>query len=422
MRVLILAEDCNPEWPATPSFAFCLSRAISKLTDVMLATQIRNRQSIERAGFGNGKVFYVNTEKIARPLWRIGVFLRGGVDVHWGTQAILNYPGSLAFEWCARKHFHQDLQKKRYDLIHRLTPVSTRQPSLIAKSCSVPFLLGPINGSLPWPTIFSGKLTKNEAFVRKWWNACRLLPFYRTTMASATGILASCNHTIADLPDYVKSKTINFPNVGIDPKMFTMPTRSHQKQMTILFVGRLVPVKLPEVLIHAFAASEILRRHKLIVVGDGPERSKLEEFIKENNLKECVQLTGQKSHSEVAELMRLSDVFAFPSICETGGAVIVEAMACGMACIVVDYGGPGTLIGQDRGIKIPMGDLIHLVKRFKEELEYLVLNPKHIELLGSAAHHHAMKYYSWDAKAKKIIEIYEWITGQRKTKPYFWDQ
>jgi len=171
MRVLILAEDCNPEWPATPSFAFCLSRAITKLADVMLATQIRNRQSIERAGFGNGKVVYINTEKIARPLWKMGVFLRGGVDVHWGTQAILNYPGSLAFEWYARRHFQQDLQNKRYDLVHRLTPVSNRQPSLIAKSCSVPFLLGPINGSLPWPTGFPGKLTKNEAFAMKWWNA-----------------------------------------------------------------------------------------------------------------------------------------------------------------------------------------------------------------------------------------------------------
>jgi len=53
--------------------------------------------------------------------------------------------------------------------------------------------------------------------------------------------------------------------------------------------------------------------------------------------------------------MSQAEILAFPSIRELGAGVVVEAMACGMACVVVDYGGPAMLVQQERGIKIPWG-------------------------------------------------------------------
>ena len=115
--------------------------------------------------------------------------------------------------------------------------------------------------------------------------------------------------------------------------------------------GRLVPYKLPEVIIRAFANSSILQQHKLAIVGDGQERPRLEQLIAEHNLGNCVKLLGQKTQAEVGELMRQAEIFAFPSIRELGAGVVVEAMACGMACVVVDYGGPGALIRPIAGLK-----------------------------------------------------------------------
>jgi glycosyltransferase involved in cell wall biosynthesis len=333
----------------------------------------------------------------------------------------MNYPSYFAFEWLAWKRFRQALQEKRFDLVHRLTPMSPTLPSLMASLSPIPFVLGPLNGNLPWPEAFRSEQRREREWLSQWRNFYKLLPYYRSTYHRSAGILAAFEHTIADLPETAKAKVINFPEVGIDPELFNLPMRSPKEQMTVLFVGRLVPYKLPEVVLRAFASSPILRQHKLAIVGEGPERPRLEHLMVEHHLENCVEILGQKSQAEVGQLMRQAEIFAFPSIRELGAGVVVEAMACGMACIAVDYGGPATLLDAERGVKVAMGNLDRLIERFTEALEGLVTDRDRVARLGIAAHHHAMTYYSWDTKAKKMLEIYQWLMGNRQNKPNYWE-
>jgi glycosyltransferase involved in cell wall biosynthesis len=53
-------------------------------------------------------------------------------------------------------------------------------------------------------------------------------------------------------------------------------------------------------------------------------------------------------------------------------------------------------------------------------LEGLVQDPDRVERLGKEAHAHAMRFYPWEHKAKKTLEIYEWLLGRRPEKPSFW--
>ena len=422
MRALILADVCNPDWPSLPTFGYKFAHAIANYADVVVVTQVRNRPNIDREGMGNAEVVYLDTEKVAAPLYKLATALRGGANTAWTIQMAMSYPSYLAFEWAAWKRFQPDLCNGRFDVVHRITPVSPTLPSPMAKWSPVPFLLGPLNGNLPWLKHFTTELNREREWLSYFRRAYKLLPYYRSTYDCSSGILAAFDHTIADLPASVKSKTINFSELGFDPDLFTRPLRHKQRQMTILFVGRLVPYKLPEVVIRAFAASSILQQHRLLIAGEGPERSRLERIVEEQSLVGCVELVGQKSQAEVGELMRQAEIFAFPSIREVGGGVVVEAMASGMACVVVDYGGPATLVQPEHGIKIPMGDLEHLVRHFTAELEQLVTDPDRVARLGTAAHHHAMNYYSWDAKAQKMLEIYRWVTSRQKAKPNIWEQ
>jgi glycosyltransferase involved in cell wall biosynthesis len=158
----------------------------------------------------------------------------------------------------------------------------------------------------------------------------------------------------------------------------------------------------------------------LIVVGDGPEREKLESLSAQHGLESCVEILGRRSQSEVGELMQRSHIFAFPSIRELGAGVVVEAMACGMACVAVDYGGPATLLADGRGLLVPVGPLDSIVEHFKKALESLVSDQSKISDLGARAHSHALEYYSWDRKAQKTIEIYDWVTRKRPDIPSFW--
>ena len=161
----------------------------------------------------------------------------------------------------------------------------------------------------------------------------------------------------------------------------------------------------------AFAEQAALRSHKLIMIGDGPERPAIEQLIRRHRLESCVELTGWKTQTEVAGFMREADIFAFPSIRELGAGAVVEAMACGLACVVVDYGGPGFLIDADRGVKIPLSDRDQLAREFGAALARLVTEEGASARLGAKAHDYVMREYTWDAKARKIISVYRRLLG-----------
>ena len=375
---------------------------------------------------GNVEVVYLNTERIAAPLYKLAVYLRGGKEKGWAFQTAIDYPTYLVFEWYVWRRFRKDLKNKKFDVVHRMTPISTSLPSFIAKRSPVPFLIGPINGYLPWfdkvVPVMKKEMIRGERLASLLLRAYKNFPYFKSAFKKSAGILASFSHTVNGLPELLKSKTINFPEVGIDPDLFTKPKVQQKKQMTIIFVGRLVPLKLPSILVQAFANSNTLRQHKLVFVGEGTERNNLEKLVSDSGLYDCVEFKGQLPWHEVANMMKQSDIFAFPSIHELGGGVVVEAMACGLVCIVVDYGGPATLVPDNCGIKVPIGTAENILKQFKCELEQLVTNPDVVKKMGIEANKHAITYYTWDAKARKTIEIYNWLTGSQKEKPDYWNQ
>jgi glycosyltransferase involved in cell wall biosynthesis len=422
IRVLLLADYCNPDWPSLPILAHKFACTMSKYADVTVVTQIRNKPNIDRKGIGNAKIVYLDTEWFAAPLSQLSWLIRGGKDSAWTTQMAMDYPSYLVFESAVWNHFKNDLKNGHFDMVHRITPMSPTLPSFMAERCPVPFLVGPLNGALPWPKFFRNELLREREWMTYLRGFSKFLPYHRSTYKHSAGILAAHAHTINDLPVESRTKVINFPDTGYEPSMFGLSDRSGRERLTILFAGRLVPYKLPEVVVKAFAASPILQKHKLVIIGDGPERPRLDKIVEEHSLSDCVEFVDSVPYSEFPTVMQQADIFAFPSIRELGGGVVVEAMASGLACVVVDYGGPGVFIDSDRGVKVPMGDLNQLVQSYTEALEQLVENPERISQLGLAAHQHALKYYSWEAKARKMLEVYDWMVGRSPMKPDYWDQ
>ena len=421
-RVLVLADDCNPEWPSLPVVGYKYVKALADVADVTLVTQVRNRPNIEKHGIGAAEVAYLDTEKVAAPLAKLAEFLRGGSGKGWTLQMAMDYPAYIWFEREAWRRFAPELHGGRFDLVHRVTPMSPTLPSYMAHLSPVPFVLGPLNGNLPWPPQFRAELAREREWLSFARSFYKLMPWHRSSYRDSACILAAFEHTMKDLRHSQLAKTIDFPEVGIDPELFATQEREPASQLQFLYAGRLVPYKLPEVVVRAFATSPGLRRHRLRIAGDGPERPRLEAVIREHGLESCVELLGQQTQAQVAHLMRESHVFAFPSIRELGAGVVVEAMASGMACVVVDYGGPATLIAPDRGIKVPMGDLPSLVGSFRAAMESLVADPQRVAALGRAAHAHALRHYAWSRKAAKTVEIYRWLLdGGNSVKPSFWD-
>lgn len=419
-RILILADDCNPEWHSLPALVYNYICKVSEYADVVVATQIRNKPNIEAVGMGNAEVVYLDTENIAAPLVKLSYFLSGDANAAMTLKVALGYPSYLAFEWAVWQRFRKEIQSGQFDIIHRVSPMSPTIPSPIARWSPVPFVIGPLLGGLPWPQQFKQQMQREREWMNHVREAHRWLPFYRATYARAAAILAAYDHTIADLPASARDRIINFSEGGVDPDLFPLPERQIKDKMTVLFVGRLVPFKMPEVVLRSFAASPILRQHRLVMVGDGPERPRLDRIVEEEGLSECVEFTGSIPQSEVGRLMRESEIFAFPSIREQGGGVLTLAMMSGMACVAVNYGGPATRVAPGCGVKVPLGDVDHLVRSYTQELEALVQNPQRVIELGKAGRRFTESYYAWERKAQKTLEIYNWVLGHQKEKPDFW--
>jgi glycosyltransferase involved in cell wall biosynthesis len=422
MRVLLLADACNPKMASTPYFGYQIVRAIARQVDhVTLATQVRNRGVYSASDIGVAELEHIDSEYVATKAGRLAGWLKGDQNKAMTIGAALGYPSNLAFEYEVWKTFGARLKRGEFDLVHRVTPLSPTTASPLASKLPVPFVVGPINGGLRWPKNFGAELNREREYLTFVRNLHKFLPYYRSTYKKAAAVLAGFSHTIADLPFKNANTVFDCPDVGYEDTGEVGPAdRPPSEQMTVLFAGRFVPYKCADVVVKAFAASPLLRKHKLVLVGDGPDRGLLEQLIRENGLEECVEVTGFLPHDQVMKRMREADVFAFPSIRELGAGVVVEAMGLGMACVVVDYGAPGVYVKGGCGIAVPITDKPALVESYRKSLEELAASPEKRVELGAMAHQYARSNHTWDAKAENIVQVYEWVLGTRKDRPNFY--
>jgi len=422
MHVLLLAELCNPRWSSTPFFGYQIARAIARRVErVTMVVQVRSQGAFTAEDVGVDELVFLDSEYIARPLHRLATFIKRDKNKAMTVGIAMAYPSNIAFEWEVRKHFGDRLRRGEFDVVHRITPLSPTLASPMAKWSPVPFILGPVNGGLGWPPGFYAELKRERewlTYVRKIHTA---LPYYRVTYRKSAAILAGFQHTIDKLPAEARPRIFNCSDVGYeeqpDDDRFERPASD---QMTVLFAGRLVPYKCPDVLVKAFAESQILRKHRLVIVGDGPDWQLLKNLIVENHLEDCVELTGHLPHAEVMNRMKQADVFGFPSIRELGAGVVIEAMGMGLPCVLADYGSPGVYGRGGRGITVPVTGKRALIAGYVRALESLALNLEKRAQLGTAAQSYARTFHTWDAKARKIVEVYEWALGRRQEKPDFY--
>ncbi len=416
MRVLLYADDCNPEMASEPSVAFNTARSIVEHVDeAVVVTQVRNLEAIEKRGMGKAEVVYLDTEYVARPVWKLSSALRLGT----ASRAASKYPVQYAFERELWKRFGSDLGAGRFDIVHRIGPISSALPSPLASWSKTPFVIGPVNGGLPYPPGFSDVLRSEGEWLRYVRQGYRLLPYANATYRKAAAILAAFPHTIEKLPPGLGARIIDFPEVGADPGRFTpQPRDPSRSRVDILFVGRLVPFKCADVVISAFAASEILKAHRLLIVGDGPERPKLEALIRAHGLGDCCAVAWL----EAAGRGRPDDGFGRHL------RLPFDPRRRCRRCRRGDAGGPcqrrrrlRTRSSPDRRrqrdsraawhargphTRIPGGVGGPRCEPCTDALPW-VWRP----MTGLATR------LSWDARARRIVEIYRWVLGERPDKP-----
>ena len=166
----------------------------------------------------------------------------------------------------------------------------------------------------------------------------------------------------------------------------------------IISVGRLIELKNFQLLIESYIEVNKNIKCRLIIVGDGPERSKLEKLIIDNNQQKNIYFLGWQNNP--FNYLKRSDLFVLTSNSEGFGNVIIEAMACGTPVISTDCEfGPNEIIQNNvNGILVPVNDKLELSKAMSKVLS----NESYAKKLSSQGKQRVL-----DFSSDKIAAQYE---------------
>ena len=196
--------------------------------------------------------------------------------------------------------------------------------------------------------------------------------------------------------------------IGIDLGRFqprgAKISKLKDKKTNILFVGRLDKRKGIDYLLKAFhRLSQQTSDIRLIIVGDGPEKRRARDFVKEEELKSVV-FAGAVSWKDLPSYYTTADIFCSPATHgESFGVVLLEAMASGLPVVAFNNPGYGSIFPDfARGFLIPNKNISALT----QALLILATNPGLKRELGRKNRRY-VKYFSWEKVGREILRFYQ---------------
>jgi len=179
-------------------------------------------------------------------------------------------------------------------------------------------------------------------------------------------------------------------------------------------VGRLQPVKNQALLAHAFVRAladtpSLRARMRLVIVGDGPAHGEIRSILERAGVADLAWLTGART--DVADLLRMLDVFVLPSLAEGISNTILEAMATGLPVIATDVGGNGELIDAERtGVLVRSGDVAALARA----LTHYANAPEAARLAGLEGRARTEQLFGLDAMVAQYEALYERLLARSR--------
>lgn len=177
-------------------------------------------------------------------------------------------------------------------------------------------------------------------------------------------------------------------------------------------VGRMQSEKDPLNLARAFVALHRsmppgARPLRLVMVGEGPLRAQVAEYLREAGVADLAWLPGERG--DVAQIMRSLDLFVLPSLAEGISNTILEAMASGLPVVATAVGGNPELIAQGRtGALVPPADAEKLAAAMRE----YALNTEIVQNHGRAARVEIEQRFGLDVMVKNYMDLYDRALAQ----------
>jgi glycosyltransferase involved in cell wall biosynthesis len=311
-------------------------------------------------------------------------------------------------------------RKVRVDLVHHVTFVSYWKPSLLAM-LPVPFLWGPVGGGDSAPKAFWADSGLRGSFYEAIREGARWLgeqdPFVRVAARRSVLALATTEETAGRMRKLGARDVRVFSQVGLnEAEIERSGTYEGGKEgiATFVSIGRLLHWKGFHLGLRAFARAD-LPDSEYWVVGDGPERKRLQALSEQLGVAGRVTFCGQLSREETLSRLDRCDVLIHPSLHDSGGWVCLEAMAAGHPVVCLDLGGPATQVTQETGIKVAAHNPRQAVVDLAKAMKALAASQDLMKRMGEAGRERVAREFSWSRKAENMSVLYDSVLGEKTT-------
>jgi glycosyltransferase involved in cell wall biosynthesis len=198
---------------------------------------VRNRAALEADPIASSvRLRFVDNEWLARPLYQVSKWLRGGDKLSWTIDTAMAWPSYMVFEKEVYRGYGRKLRRGEFDLIHRLTPLSPTMGSPLASMVEVPMVVGPLNGGLPWPRDYPDLRRQEKEWLVPLRKLYQYLPYYRSTYRHLAAVISGSRHTATEVPEYFHGQRFYLPENGIDPDRFPLASAWPEPQGRFRFI------------------------------------------------------------------------------------------------------------------------------------------------------------------------------------------
>jgi len=390
MRILITAYACDPAMGSESGTGWRITSGVARHHEVHVITRSHGRRAIEAALKEDPTIrlraHYLRPFEISK------------LKLGW----IAYYLWQLRAALLARR-----LNRKfRFDLCHALNYASWRVPPFLWL-LRIPFIWGPFGGGQNTPSGFSatlgvtGCIEDGARGLSQW--ASRFDPLIRLAMNRASRLICINSDTQRLVPPRMRSKVLRMFDVGVEiPQLSTRPDSD---EITILWVGRIIPWKGLPLLIEAMALLPQHVRARAVVFGAGYDRGRCERLAK-RVVPGKIIFHGEMPPERRLTMFEGADIFVFTSLHETSGTVVLEAMAAGLPVIMLDCGG-NSEIADGRAIKVQVSDPKRVPRDIASEISKLYGNRQRMIEIGADARLFVSENHVWIKRIASVLSTYD---------------
>lgn len=402
-KVLISAYACRPDQGSEPGVGWNVMREIVKQYQVWTLTRADNRPTIEAELAKNPipglQVIYYDLPAWAR-WWYRG---QQGVQLHY-------YLWQIGAYYKVRK-LHREVG---FDLVHHVTYVKYWSPSFLSL-LPVPFIWGPVGGGESAPKAFWQDFSLRGQAYETLRDGARWLgekdPFVRLTAQRSAAIQSTTDDTAKRIYSLGITNNVQISSeTALDSAeiaQLAMRVLPDNPRIRFISMGRLLHWKGFHLGLRAFAQADLPEDAEYWILGDGPEKSRLEALVAELGIERQVKFWNRLPREETLQKLGESVALVHPSLHDSGGWVCLEAMAMGRPVLCLDLGGPAVQVTSETGYKVSAHTPEQTVRDLSTAMTLLAKDPQLRFQMGQAGQKRVRENYSWQIKGQKFMQLYE---------------